>query len=81
MLQVSGSKRWTLFGTPVESPLSGQEFSPEAHSLGETTLEFELQAGDVAYIPRGVAHEARSTDTVSLHITAGVLRYTWRISC
>ena len=31
----------------------------------------------MAYIPRGVAHEARSTATVSLHITAGILRYTW----
>ncbi len=47
------------------------------HELGAPTLEFELHAGDVAYIPRGIAHEARSTDTVSLHITAGILRYTW----
>jgi hypothetical protein len=40
-------------------------------------MEFELCAGDVAYIPRGWAHEARSTDTVSLHITAGILASTW----
>ena len=33
--------------------------------------------GDVAYIPRGCVHEARSTDTVSLHITVGILAYTW----
>ena len=77
VLQVAGSKRWTIFGTPVESPLSGQDFDPTAHELGAVTLEFELQSGDVAYVPRGVAHQARSTDTVSLHITAGVLRYTW----
>jgi mannose-6-phosphate isomerase-like protein (cupin superfamily) len=77
VLQVAGSKQWTIFGTPVESPLPSQDFDPQAHELGAPTLEFELQAGDVAYIPRGVAHEARSTDTVSLHITTGILRYTW----
>lgn len=77
VLQVAGSKRWTIFGTPVELPLAAQDFDPLVHDLGAATLEFELDAGDVAYIPRGVAHEARSTDTVSLHITAGILRYTW----
>ncbi len=77
VLQVAGSKEWTIFGTPVESPLAGQDFDAQVHELGAPTLEFELNAGDVAYIPRGVAHEARSTDTVSLHITAGILRYTW----
>lgn len=77
VLQIAGSKRWTIFGTPLELPLSGQEFDPATHPIGAPTLEFELHAGDVAYVPRGVAHEARSTDEVSLHITAGVLRYTW----
>lgn len=77
VLQVSGSKHWTIFGTPVESPLPSQEFDATLHPLGAVTHEFELQAGDVAYIPRGVAHEAKSTDVVSLHITTGILRYTW----
>ena len=77
VLQVAGSKRWTIFGTPVELPLPAQDFDPLVHELGAPTLDFELNAGDVAYIPRGIVHEARSTAAVSLHITAGVLRYTW----
>lgn len=77
VLQVAGSKQWTIFGTPVESPLPTQDFDEQMHQLGDPTLEFELQPGDVAYVPRGVAHEARSTDTISLHITTGMLRYTW----
>ena len=77
VLQVSGSKRWTIYGTPVELPLKNQDFDPSKHAPGERTMEFELCAGDVAYIPRGWAHEARSTDSVSLHITAGILAYTW----
>ncbi len=77
VLQVAGSKEWTIYGTPVESPLPGQDFDAAVHELGAPTHKFVLQAGDVAYIPRGVAHDAHSTDTTSLHITTGVLRYTW----
>jgi ribosomal protein L16 Arg81 hydroxylase len=40
-------------------------------------LDFELNAGDIAYIPRGVVHDARSGADVSLHITLGVLSCTW----
>lgn len=77
VLQVAGSKKWTIYGTPVELPLAGQDFDSTIHDLGAPTMEFELEAGDVAYIPRGAGHDARSTDTVSLHVTAGILRYTW----
>jgi len=77
VLQVAGSKSWTIYGTPVESPLAGQDFDAAVHALGAVTLQFELHAGDVAYIPRGVAHDARSSEDVSLHITAGILRSTW----
>lgn len=42
--------------------------------LGDTTL----RPGDVAYVPAGTAHRAESTDTVSLHLTIGVLRRTGR---
>lgn len=77
VLQIAGSKKWTIYGTPVELPLPAQDFDSTIHELGAPTMEFELEAGDAAYIPRGAAHDARSTDTVSLHVTAGILRYTW----
>jgi len=76
-LQIAGSKHWTIYGTPVELPLAAQDFDPALHEQGAPSLEFELKAGDVAYIPRGVVHDARSGDNVSLHITAGILRTTW----
>jgi hypothetical protein len=31
----------------------------------------------MAYIPRGVLHDARSSEELSLHITVGVLSYRW----
>ncbi|HKW89325.1 MAG TPA: cupin domain-containing protein [Candidatus Acidoferrales bacterium] len=77
VLQVAGTKKWNIYGTPVELPLPGQDYDAEIHARGDVTMEFTLEEGDVAYVPRGVMHDAHSTETVSLHITTGMLRYTW----
>ncbi|HEV2425856.1 MAG TPA: cupin domain-containing protein [Terriglobia bacterium] len=77
VLQVAGSKHWTIYGTPLESPLSVQEFDSDQHERGQPTLQFTLEPGDVAYVPRGAVHDAQSADETSLHITAGVLARTW----
>ena len=72
VLQVSGSKHWTLVRhASIELPLRGQGFDPEKHIPGPPTREFTIQAGDVLYCPRGLFHAARATDEVSLHITLG----------
>jgi hypothetical protein len=77
VLQVSGSKHWSLYDTPIELPLHGQGFEPEKHAPGAATRELTLHAGDVLYCPRGLFHSARSTDEVSLHITLGLIGKTW----
>ena len=43
----------------------------------EPTLEVELKEGDTLYIPRGFVHDASTTGTASMHITLGVLAFTW----
>jgi hypothetical protein len=77
VLQVAGSKLWTLNDTLIELPLHGQGFDPEKHIPGPVTRELTLQAGDLFYCPRGLFHAARSTDEVSLHITLGLIGKTW----
>lgn len=77
VLQVHGSKHWRLYNTPVELPYRRQEFHPEEHPVGEVTAEFVLHAGDMAYVPRGMMHDARTTGTESLHVTLGVLFSSW----
>lgn len=77
VLQVAGSKRWMTYGAPIELPLRNQRFDPAIHRIGQPELQFELSAGDAAYIPRGHLHEAIATSTVSLHITVGILAYSW----
>jgi ribosomal protein L16 Arg81 hydroxylase len=77
VLQVSGSKLWTLYDTGIVLPLRGQVFEPSKHAPGPVTREFTLHAGDLLYCPRGLYHSARSTDEASLHITLGLIGKTW----
>ena len=77
VLQVAGSKQWTLYDTLIELPLRGQGFDPEKHIPGAATREFTIGAGDLFYCPRGLFHSARATDEVSLHITLGLIGKTW----
>jgi mannose-6-phosphate isomerase-like protein (cupin superfamily) len=77
VLQVAGSKVWTLNDTAIELPLHGQKFEKDKHIPGQPTRELTIRAGDVFYCPRGLFHSARSTDEVSLHITLGLIGKTW----
>jgi JmjC domain len=77
VLQVAGSKVWTLYDTAIELPLHGQGFDKAAHQPGPPTREIVLRAGDLFYCPRGLFHSARATEEISLHITLGLIGKTW----
>ncbi|MCB9597546.1 MAG: hypothetical protein H6719_32810 [Sandaracinaceae bacterium] len=77
VLQIAGRKRWKTYGTPLERPLRGQDFRPGTHEAGEVTSEFDLEPGDMVYVPRGLMHDAISDDEASCHITLGVLPNSW----
>ncbi len=48
------------------------------HEAGDPVLEFLLKAGECAYVPRGLMHDAVATGSEpSLHITVGVIVKTW----
>lgn len=77
VLQVEGSKIWRMYAGGPKLPLQDQKFDPELHAPGAVEAEFRLEAGDALYVPRGVMHAAATTDAISLHITLGVMAYTW----
>ncbi|CDK98028.1 putative Lysine-specific demethylase [Magnetospirillum gryphiswaldense MSR-1 v2] len=77
VFQVAGRKHWLVNDTPVELPLRGQGFEAGLYEPGDVTMEFDLEPGDLLYIPRGVMHGARTSDEVSLHITLGALTTSW----
>ncbi len=77
VLQVTGSKHWLIYDTPVQLPYRGQKFRPEQNKPGDVTMDFVLNAGDSLYIPRGVMHDARTTHEGSIHVTLGALTTSW----
>jgi ribosomal protein L16 Arg81 hydroxylase len=78
VLQVHGRKHWTLYDTPVALPFRRQEFHPAEVPVGAVSQEFDLEAGDMAYLPRGLMHDARTVEgSESAHITLGVLHTSW----
>jgi bifunctional lysine-specific demethylase and histidyl-hydroxylase NO66 len=72
VLQVSGRKRWRLYEPVLELPLKHQRWSPRLGDPGPPVDEFELEAGQTLYLPRGWPHEATTSDDESLHLTVGI---------
>lgn len=78
VLQVSGEKAWRLYDVPVDTPYRGEQFRAAEHAVGELRQEFVLKAGDCAYVPRGMMHDAiTSGGEPSLHVTVGLITRTW----
>ncbi len=75
VLQCEGSKLWRLYRPPIELPMIDQHFDVDPSSIGDVTAEYQLEAGDMLYIPRGVVHVATSIRERSLHLTLGACPY------
>src|SRR5262245_28781320 len=51
--------------------------APDAFGWEAPAREIELRAGDLLYLPRGHGHEARTGQTLSIHVTLGLYAVTW----
>lgn len=77
VLQVYGSKHWRLFEPTIETPNKSLSFDHKSSTVGKLLREVTLHPGDLIYIPRGVGHEAVTTEMASVHITVGFEFYQW----
>jgi bifunctional lysine-specific demethylase and histidyl-hydroxylase NO66 len=78
VLQVAGQKQWQLYGTPLANPYRGERFQRHSHEAGDLVASFCLEPGDVAYVPRGMMHDALGAgEGASLHITVGLIVKSW----
>jgi ribosomal protein L16 Arg81 hydroxylase len=78
VLQIEGEKAWRLYDKPVDTPYRGEGFRSEEHKAGALQAEFVMKAGDCAYVPRGMMHDASTSgEEPSLHITVGLITRTW----
>ena len=77
VLQIHGSKAWSIYDARIPLPLPGQSFNVEPQDLGAVSDEFVLNAGDLLYCPRGLMHAAHTSAETSLHITFGLMARSW----
>ena len=78
VVQVAGEKAWRLYDKPIDTPFRGEAFEAGKYEPGDLKQEFVLKAGDVAYVPRGLMHDASTSGAEpSLHITIGLITRTW----
>jgi bifunctional lysine-specific demethylase and histidyl-hydroxylase NO66 len=78
VLQVSGRKKWEIYGQRDGLPFRGEKFRKDHDDPGELKAEFVLEPGQCLYVPRGMAHRATNEGAEpSLHITVGILVQTW----
>ncbi|MGB8508281.1 MAG: cupin domain-containing protein [Pyrinomonadaceae bacterium] len=78
LLQVEGSKQWTVYPPVFDlPPVEGSYATVPREKLSEPICETVLQPGDALYIPRGFVHEGIAGDKPSLHITVDIHVRTW----
>jgi bifunctional lysine-specific demethylase and histidyl-hydroxylase NO66 len=76
VLQVAGTKRWTLREPVLEAPLDRHHSDHDVAATQPVLLQAELGPGDALYMPRGVVHSAAAQERLSLHLTVGILAIT-----
>ena len=76
LLQLTGTKSWTLFPQVAKHPELTQVVSLSLESAGERV---EMRPGDVLYIPPGVPHAGVAADEApSAHLNLSVTLVSWR---
>ena len=83
VLQVAGSKHWTIHRPVLELPAPDEPSDRRrdaiaARATESAFLETDLVAGDALYLPRGWLHAARAGTEPTLHLTFGVHSLTRR---
>lgn len=74
VLQIHGTKHWALYPSTQALPLQSRR---PGDGPGEPLQEFDLEPGDLLYLPRGFVHAATSTDVASCHLTIGFKPILW----
>ncbi len=78
VLQLAGSKHWTVHAPVHADPLRDQPWNSYATQIAartdrdEPAIDVVLEPGDAMYLPRGWVHAATALGGVSAHLTLGV---------
>jgi hypothetical protein len=77
VLQIAGSKRWTIHRPVIDDPLPTQTWEQRkaevaARATEAPLIDTVLRPGDALYLPRGFLHSAVAQGEVAIHLTVGV---------
>lgn len=77
VLQLTGTKRWTVHRPVHPAPLRSQPWHQHAAAVAEAArepplIDTVLEPGDALYLPRGYLHSASALGDTSAHLTIGV---------
>ncbi len=73
VLQISGTKRWHLYDSPVELPHEQhQQDKKRILERASKLTEVVMTPGSMLFLPRGFVHGAEAENDHSLHITIGL---------
>lgn len=81
VLQVHGTKQWTLHPPVLAQPHRDEPWGNRRHQVhaaaaADPLAEVRLHPGDLLYLPRGFLHSARAGDGTSIHLTVGIHAWT-----
>lgn len=75
ILQVSGHKKWDLYGPTRRAPLH-DDIESNRQPAGPPAETLLLRPGDFLYVPRGSWHDVTAVGEPSLHLTFSLLEST-----
>lgn len=78
VLQITGSKRWFISQEPATLPNTWKGIGEGPPPLGAYST-YDVEPGDLLYVPRGTAHTVQSTSE-SIHLSIGFVPVTVRDS-
>jgi len=67
ILQVEGTKRWRIYGSPVDNPIKGMP--DQKPPSGDPIFSEILQPGDFLFVPSGYWHQCDNGPGRSLHLS------------
>ena len=76
VIQLTGSKRWFISDEPATLPNNWKAVGEGPPPMGRYST-YDVQAGDLLYLPRGTAHTVQSTSE-SIHLSIGFVPVTVR---
>jgi len=77
VLQVAGTKQWTIHQPVLDDPLPDQPWDQRKQDVARRAAEPPLidallKPGDALYLPRGYLHSAVAQGELSIHLTIGI---------